>query len=261
VARILAIATVIGLAAAVGALPVLSMGKFSRRLYDATLGVAAGLMLSAATLGLLAHATQIDPGPHGLAPVVLGFLVGIGVLLALERFLPHRHAGGHRDHLDEPGGADADASPDEAKRQGLLMAGAMTLHRIPEGLAIGAGFASGAASLGWLLAIAIGFQNLCEGAVTAAPLGRAGVARGRAFAIVLSTGLVVPFAAAIGALVGRASESALPFLLSLAAGAIVYLTSSEIIPESHSHGNESAASIGLVAGFLVTLVIRAFVGH
>ena len=259
--RILAIATVIGLAAAVGALPVLSIGSLPRRLYDAMLGMAAGLMLSAATLGLLAHATEMRPGPAGITAVVVGFLVGIGVLLLLERLLPHRHAGGHPHHAEESAADAAEADPERARRQALLMAGAMTLHRIPEGLAIGAGFASGAESLGWLLAFAIGFQNLCEGAVTAAPFGRAGVARGRAFGIVLSTGLVVPVAAGVGALAGRASEAALPLLLSLAAGALVYLTSSEIIPESHSHGNEGAASMGIVAGFLTTLVLRAFVGH
>ena len=260
-ARVLVIATVIGLATAVGALPVLTVGHLPRRLYDGALGLAAGLMLSAATLGLLAHALEIRPGVSGLVPIGAGFLGGIAVLLVLERLLPHRHARGHRDHLDEAHAPEADVSPERARRQGMLMAGAMTLHRIPEGLAIGAGFASGAESLGWLLALAIGVQNLCEGAVTAAPLGRAGVARGRAFGIVLATGLVVPIAAGVGALIGRASEAALPILLSLAAGALVYLTSSEIIPESHSHGNESAASIGVVAGFLATLVLRAFVGH
>lgn len=259
--RILLIATVIGLATAAGALPVLSLGSLPRRLYDAVLGVAAGLMLSAATLGLLAHAVEIRPGPSGLAPVVVGFLAGIGVLLLLERLLPHRHARGHRDHLEDSHGRDPGVSPERARRQGLLMAGAMTLHRIPEGLAIGAGFASGAESLGWLLALAIGLQNVCEGAVTAAPLGLGGVPRARALGLVLATGLAVPAAAGIGALIGRASESILPVVLSLAAGALVYLTSSEIIPESHSHGNESAASMGVVGGFLVTLALRAFVGH
>ncbi len=257
--RILLIATGIGLAVAVGALPVLWVRGLPRKLYDGMLGAAAGLMLSAATLGLLDHATEIAPGPAGIPSLVFGFLAGIGILIVLERFLPHRHAKGHRDHIEEGHGHGVEAAP--AKRHGMLMAGAMTLHRIPEGIAIGAGFASGAESLGVLLAVAIGFQNLCEGAVTAAPLGRAGVGRGKALAIVAGTGLVVPVAAAGGALAGRASEGALPFLLSLAAGALVYLTSTEIIPESHSHGNESAASIGIVAGFVATIVVRSLVGH
>jgi zinc transporter, ZIP family len=243
-----------GLATGAGALPLFLWDTLPRRAYDALLGVGAGLMLSAATLGLLGHALEgvrVDGElsvRHVLA-IAVGFLAGAGLLFALDRFLPHLHAGGHPEHGD----------PD-ARLQGTMVVGAMTLHRIPEGFAIGAGFAHGGASLGMLLTVAVAFQNACEGVVMSAPLRKGGMARWRAFLLVTSTGFALPVAAVAGAALST-RPAALPFLLALAAGALIYVVSNEIIPESHSHGNEGTATLGLVLGFLGVVLLQALTGH
>src|SRR5262249_25868158 len=146
-------------------------------------------------------------------------------------------------------------------RQGLLISGAMTIHRLPEGFAIGAGFAGGGSrSLGWVLAIAVAFQNACEGAVMGAPLRHAGWSRARVLGAVTPTGLATPIAALAGYALGASLAGALPFFLALAAGALIYLISNEIIPETHSHGNEGLATLGLVCGFVITVTVIALGG-
>jgi len=253
-------AGIAGLATGMGALPLFFYDTLPRRAYDALLGACAGLMLSAATLGLLGHALEAvrDGGAVSvpqLCAVAFGFLTGAGLLFALDRYLPHLHAGGHPHHAHEQGKGDPDAH-----RQAMMVIGAMTLHRIPEGFAIGAGFAHGGTSLGMLLTVAVCFQNACEGIAMSAPLRKAGVARGKAFALVTSTGLALPIAALGGALLS-VHPATLPFLLALAAGALIYVVSNEIIPESHSHGNEGTATLGLVLGFLAIVILQALTGH
>lgn len=269
----LLVATLTGLATGLGVVPFFFRSTISRRLYDTVLGMGAGLMLAAATLGLMSEALERvrDGGAldrAALAEVLLGFVVGVSVLVLMDRLIPHQHAGGHTEHISRDHhrhGAD-ESHPHEHEhheevRQGLLLSGAMTIHRIPEGFAIGAGFAAGASpTLGWTLAVAIAFQNVCEGAVMGAPLRHAGWSRLRAFAAVSATGLVVPLAAALGYAAAGAAAGALPFALAVAAGGLIYLTSNEIIPETHSHGNERLATLGLVCGFLVVVVVNAL-GH
>lgn len=253
-----------GLCTGVGALPFLFIRELPRRAYDGILGLGAGLMLAAATLGLLAEAVEGVHGPSGLdtkvlALVVLGFIVGVAVAALMDRFIPHRHARGHHQHLGHAPGHDShDRDHDESARRGYAILGALTIHRIPEGLAIGAGFAAGGAQrLGLLLAIAVGIQNACEGVVMGAPLRAGGVSRGRSFFVVLATGLATPVAALAGNMLSLGALRALPFILALAGGTLIYVTSNEIIPESHSHGHEGTASAGVVAGFLLTLVLQA----
>ena len=153
--------------------------------YDGILGLGAGLMLAAATLGLLSEAVHdvrvdgaMDWGRLGL--IVVGFVVGVGIAAMMDRFIPHHHAGGHHEHLGhEPGHDvhDRHHQPDRAEaRRGYAVVGALTLHRIPEGLAIGAGFAApGSSHLGLLLAIAVGGAQVFVGLVTAALRLRGGV--------------------------------------------------------------------------------------
>jgi ZIP family zinc transporter len=269
----LLVATVTGLATGLGVVPFLFRSTIPRRAYDAVLGVGAGLMIAAATLGLMSEALErVRPGGEldaaVLIQVLLGFAAGAFLLVLMDRLIPHHHAGGHREHISRPHhGHGADAShPHEHEhheevRQGLLLTGAMTIHRVPEGFAIGAGFAAGASpTLGWVLAVAIAFQNVCEGTVMGAPLRHAGWSRLGSLAAVSATGLVVPAAALVGYLAASHIGGALPFTMALAAGALIYLTSNEIIPETHSHGNEGAATLGLVAGFLITVMVQAL-GH
>jgi ZIP family zinc transporter len=256
-----------GLATSLGALPFLFVRAIPRRAYDGILGLGAGLMLAAATLGLLSEAVHgvrvegvLDVGR--LALVITGFIGGVGLAAAMDRFIPHHHAGGHHEHLGHEPGHDVHDRPDghapgEARR-GYAVVGALTLHRVPEGLAIGAGFAvPGSSHLGMLLAIAVGVQNACEGLVMAAPLRKGGVSGRRGFLIVAATGLAIPGAAVLGESLAALAASAMPFILALAGGTLIYVTSNEIIPESHSHGHEGTASTGLVAGFVLTMVLQA----
>jgi zinc transporter, ZIP family len=253
-----------GLATSLGALPFVFVRAVPRRIYDGILGLGAGLMLAAATLGLLSEAMHgvNEGGVFDLSRLLLvmaGFGAGVGVAATMDRFIPHHHAGGHHQHLGHQPGHDMhDAFDRDQARRGLAVVGALTLHRIPEGLAIGAGFATpGSAHLGLLLAIAVGVQNVCEGLVMAAPLRAGGISARSGFIIVASTGLVIPAAAVVGQALAGLAAASLPFFLALAGGTLIYITSNEIIPESHSHGHEGTASTGVVLGFSLTMVLQA----
>ena len=271
--RVLLAATLTGSATALGALPFLVVREVSRRVYDTLLGFGAGLMLAAATLGLLPAAlrgVRTDGVLHGdqLGLVLGGFLGGVALLALMDRLIPHQHAGGHHGHQEgeaHPHGAHEHchhSTVDErARHQGILVLGAMSLHRLPEGFAIGAGFAVGALRpLGLMLAVAIAVQNAVEGAVMAAPLRRGGLGAGRLLLLVTATGLAVPLAALAGFNLSAHIAGALPVALSLAAGALIYLTCNEIIPESHSHANERQATFGLLAGFVLIILIQSLTG-
>jgi ZIP family zinc transporter len=261
-ARLAAIVT--GLATGLGALPLLFVRELGRRTYDLILGVGAGLMLAAATLGLLGEAllgvrTATGVDLAALAAVTAGFLCGVGIAAAMDRFIPHRHAGGHHQHLGHGPGHDAHDRHTDLRRIYIVI-GALSIHRLPEGVAIGAGFAANADSrLGWFLTTAVALQNICEGLVMGAPLRHGGFSAGRSLLVTLATGLVIPIGAFIGFAVSAAATAALPFVLALAGGTLIYVTSNEIIPESHSHGHEGTASAGLVTGFLLTMLIGAIV--
>lgn len=256
-----------GLCTGVGAIPFVWAGALPRRAYDGILGLGAGLMLAAATLGLLAEAIgrsrvpalgvegTLEPGRLSL--VVAGFIAGVALATAMDRFIPHRHARGHHTHLGHAHDHDTHDRHDDIRR-GYAVVGALGLHRLPEGLAIGAGFASGGGErLGLLLAVAVGAQNACEGVVMAAPLRQAGVSAARIVGIVTLTGMAVPLAALAGYMLSASALRALPFILALAGGTLIYVTSNEIIPESHSHGHEGTASTGVAAGFLLTMILQA----
>ena len=252
-------AAISGLATGLGALPFLFVRDLPRRAYDGILGLGAGLMLAAATLGLITEALR-GVGEGGtlhigrLVLVLGGIAAGAALAAAMDRLIPHRHAGGHHQHLGHEEGHDIH---DRDARRAYAVVGALSLHRIPEGLAIGAGFAPSRSHLGFVLAVAIGVQNVCEGIVMSAPLRHQGVGRWRGFAVVALTGLVIPAGAVVGDALAAAALATMPFVLALAGGTLTYVTSVEIIPESHSHGNEGTASAGLVAGFLLTTALEA----
>jgi ZIP family zinc transporter len=263
-------AALTGLATGLGAFPFFFVRALPRRAYDGILGLGAGLMLSAATLGLLSEALAGVHSAGGgldmrvLVLVLAGFGSGVGIAGVMDRFIPHRHARGHRQHIGHDHGdhdhSDHGEVAEADLRRTYLIIGALSIHRIPEGLAIGAGFvASDSHHLGLMLAAAVALQNVCEGVVMGAPLRQAGVSPLRGLLIVLLTGSAVPLGALIGNLVSASATAALPFVLALAGGTLIYVTSNEIIPESHSHGHEGTASAGVVAGFLLTMLISAVV--
>jgi ZIP family zinc transporter len=253
-----------GLATGLGALPILFGRPLPRRAYDGVLGLGAGLMLAAATLGLLAealHGVRADSGLNTtrLLLVCSGFLAGVVVAVAMDRFIPHGHARGHHMHLPEHDHDPHDHVHHGEQRRLWFIIGAMSIHRVPEGLAIGAGFAVEDSRLGWMLSIAVALQNVCEGMVMAAPLRKSGMSLLGSLALVSATGLVVPAGAMLGYGLSGLAVAALPFVLALAAGTLIYVTSNEIIPESHSHGHEGTASAGVITGFLLTMLVSALV--
>jgi zinc transporter, ZIP family len=267
----LVISGLVGLMTGLGVVPFLFRKTIPRKLYDSILGMGAGLMLSAATLGLLTEALRhARHGDHtdwiSVIQVLLGFAIGVLFLIVMER-IPHLHARGHQEHISRHHDAVDSLHPHEHEhheevRKGLLITGAMTIHRIPEGFAIGAGFAAGSTlSLGWVLAVAVAFQNACEGAVMGMPLRHAGWSRARVFLTVAATGLATPIAAMLGYFSATYATAFLPFSLALASGALIYLISNEIIPETHSHGNEGVATLGLVCGFAVTILVSSLGAH
>jgi zinc transporter, ZIP family len=267
-----------GLATGLGALPLVFIRQLPRRVYDGVLGLGAGLMLAAATLGLLTEALEGIRGPAGLdyarlAIVTTGFVAGVVIAVAMDRLIPHGHARGHHLHLPPepaPGGLHHHGHQHAAHhhqheppvpelRHFYFILGAISIHRLPEGVAIGAGFAVPENRLGWLLTVAVGLQNVCEGMVMGAPLRQGGLSAMRSLLLVSATGLVVPIGAALGYSLSGVALPALPFVLALASGTLIYVTSNEIIPESHSHGHEGTASAGVITGFLVTMLLGALI--
>jgi len=270
--HLLAIAIAVGLATTLGTLPILVSREVSRAAYDSMLGLGAGLMLAAATLGLLPEALEgVRAGGALHLPlfglVLAGFAGGVTLLFGMDRLIPHAHAGGHAEHLhghehEAHEHCDHPTVDDRARHQGLMIVGAMALHRIPEGFAIGAGFAvAHAAPLGAMLAVAVALQNMIEGAVMAAPLKRGGLGRARLVGLVTATGMSVPVAAIAGYYLAEHVAGALPFMLAVGAGALIYLACNEIIPESHSHGNERRATFGLLVGVVGIMVLKVLVGE
>jgi ZIP family zinc transporter len=233
-----------GLATGVGGLALLVVRRRSNRLLDTLLGFTAGVMLAATAFSLLVPALDLGT----LAEVLLGFTIGAAVLFALDELLPHAHPR-FREHGHER------AEEAQATRRATLLLSALTIHNVPEGLAVGAAFAAGGTELGIPLALAIAIQNVPEGFAAAAPLLETGTSRRRAAGVAAMTGLVEPPAAlaAYGAL--EAASALLPIGLGFAAGAMLYVIVDELIPESHVGGFEREASLALLVGFAVMMTL------
>jgi zinc transporter, ZIP family len=232
-----------GLATGLGGLALVVVRSPSERTLDTLLGLTAGVMLAAAVFSLLVPALERG----SLGEVLLGVTVGAAAMVALDTYLPHAHARFH-----EQGRAAAEELTDERRRAALLIS-ALTIHNIPEGLAVGVAFAAGGPELGVPIAIAIGVQNVPEGFAAAAPLLRTGTSRRRAVRAAALTGLVEPPAALAAYAAFDLAGDLLPFGLAFAAGAMLYVVVDELIPESHGHGNERPASLALIGGFLLMM--------
>ena len=234
-----------GLATGLGGIGLLVIrGKPSTRTLDGLTGLTAGIMLAASIFSLLIPA--LDRG--SLGGVVTGFLLGVGFLAVLDAFVPHIHG-----RFAEPGHEADPRTP--ARRRAFLMLSALTIHNIPEGMAVGVAFAAGGPELGLPTAIAIGVQNIPEGFAAAAPLLEADVSKRRAIGFAFATGAVEPPAALLAALAAGIAGALLVGGLAFAAGAMIYVVVDELIPEAQSHGNERLATLALVAGFVVMLVL------
>lgn len=241
---------VAGLMTAVGAIPIFFLRRISQSVEDAMMGFGAGVMLSATAFELVlpsVEQAELQYGGVGMAIVVLavGMALGGGALLALHKLVPHEHF-----FIGPQSGAD----PAKIRRVWLFIF-AIALHNLPEGLAVGVGFGGDDVSDGITLAIAIGLQNMPEGLVVAIALLSLGYSKWAAFGVTLLTGLVQPIGGLIGAGAVTLMEFLLPWGLAFAAGAMLFVISHEIIPESHRKGHEAQATVGVLVGFVVLLAI------
>jgi len=234
-----------GLATGVGALPILFFKDVSDRVLDVMLGFAAGVMLAASSFSLLIPALKLS----NVWTVALGFSLGALIIHLIDRYTPHAHFWT---------GAEGPKSP---RLSGLmLMVVAITIHNFPEGLAVGVSFGGGDVSRGVLVALAIGLQNMPEGLAVAFPLVREGYSRVRSLWIATLTGLVEPVGGLLGVALVSLAEPVLPWGLAFAAGAMVFVVSDEIIPESHRKGFEREATFGLIIGFLIMMILDTYFG-
>mgnify|MGYP006435627477 CR=1 FL=1 len=239
---------------ALGALPVLAGRIPSRAVRDLSLGFAAGVMLAASFFSLIIPALEASEARHGAGAlpaliVVIGVLIGMGAIAALNETLPHEHFAVGRE------GPDA-----VALRRVWLFIIAITIHNFPEGLAVGVGFGSGGVSGGLPLAIGIGLQNAPEGLAVAVALMGEGYGRLRAWSIAALTGMVEPVGGLLGAGLVTLSEPLLPWGLAFAAGAMLYVISHEIIPETHRSGHQKKATAGLAVGLGLMMFLDIWLG-
>ena len=236
-------------ATALGTLPVVLSVRFSDRAYDSMLGFGAGVMLAASSFSLilpaLAAAKDQGAGPWGAGGVVgAGILMGAFCLLLIDRLMPHEHFVKGREG----------AHGRKLKRVWLFVL-AISLHNLPEGLAIGVAFAGPDAVGANALAVGISIQDIPEGMVVALALRGVGYTRGVAVAMAVLSGLVEPLAAVFGVAVISLSSTFLPWGLAAAAGAMLFVISHEIIPESHRQGHEAYATVGLMLGFVLMMLL------
>jgi zinc transporter, ZIP family len=233
-----------GAATGLGAVPLLALRRPSDRLLDALLGFTAGVMLAATAFSLLVPA--LDRG--GVWEVVAGLALGAAVMAVLDEVVPHAHA-----RFAERGRLPAEQR--RARERATLLLAALTIHNVPEGLAVGVAFAAGGTELGAPLALAIGIQNIPEGFAAAAPLVTGGMSRRHAATVAALTGAVEPPAAALALAAFDLVEPLLAGGLAFAAGAMLYVVADELIPESHARGNERDATLALIVGFALMLLL------
>ncbi len=246
--------TAAGAATGVGAAGVYFIRRLSPRLEDGLLSFAAGVMLSASFFSLIVPGLDAAAGlGYGkltsVTVVVGGLMLGaIGVHLA-NRLVPHEHFVQGRQGPD----------PGRLARVWLFVM-AITLHNLPEGMAVGVGASAGDGSAGLGLAFGIGVQNLPEGLAVAVSLLTLGYSRTVAFSVSLLTGLVEGLGGAFGALALTIAQPSMPWVFGMAAGAMLYVISHEVIPETHHRDHAAFATFSLMVGFCVMMVLDATLG-
>lgn len=232
-------------------------GGISGQLHRMMLGFAAGVMIAASMWSLLIPAIQQaeEMGMPGWLPAAGGSVLGIAFLVAMDALLPHLTS----ELLKDGGGR---------RRQNALLVLAITLHNIPEGMAVGVSFALAASENPALfpaataLAMGIGIQNFPEGAAISLPLRQAGMSRRKSFLCGAASGAVEPIAALLTVMAAGTVESLLPWLLSFAAGAMLYVVVEELIPEANLRHNHQThgGTFGVMAGFLIMMILDVALG-
>ena len=237
-----------GLATGVGALPILVRAEWSAAARAMMLSIAAGVMLGATVFSLLLPSIAIvqEAGgseARGVLVASCGLLLGALAIWGLNAIVPHEHFVKGREGIDEP-----------ALGRTWLFVLAITLHNFPEGMSVGVAYGAGVPT-GLAVTAGMALQNLPEGLAVAAALMVTGATRGRAFGIALLTGLVEPIGGLVGALAVSFVEALLPWALAFAAGAMLFVISGEVIPETHRAGLEKRATFSLVVGFVVMMML------
>ncbi|MCX8129855.1 MAG: ZIP family metal transporter [Clostridia bacterium] len=245
---------------ALGASLVFAFKSINRKVLDCMLGFAAGVMIAASFWSLLSPSIELAEKsdlPSWL-PALTGFLMGGFFLKLVDKLLPHLH-------LEYP--TDKAEGIKTGWHRSILLVLAITMHNIPEGLAVGVAFGAAASGMpsaslagAVILAIGIGIQNFPEGAAVSVPLRREGFSRLRSFWYGQMSGLVEPVAGVVGAAAVFFIQPILPFALSFAAGAMIYVVIEELIPESQLSGNTDIATVGAMLGFALMMVLDVALG-
>lgn len=245
---------------AIGAAAVFMAREIKRKTLDVMLGFAGGVMVAASYWSLLAPAIELSAGKGVPAwvPAVVGFSAGAGFLRGIDKVLPHLHLGFPTE--------EAEGIKTGWRRSTLLVL-AITLHNIPEGMAVGVAFGALASGLpsatlaaAIALAVGIGIQNVPEGLAVSVSLRREGMSRRKSFWYGQLSGLVEPVAGVIGAAAVIVAQPILPYALAFAAGAMIFVVVEEVIPESQRGGNADLATMGAIAGFAVMMVLDVAFG-
>ena len=223
------------------------------------LGFAAGVMIAASVWSLLIPAIDeaTANGQIGWIPAAGGFLIGIGFLLGLDQLIPHLH----------PGAKQMEGLNSSMKRTTLLVM-AVTLHNIPEGMAVGLSFALAAQHAGepayyaaaFALALGIGIQNFPEGAAISLPLRQEGFSVGKSFTYGMLSGIVEPIFGILVVLISGFIEPFMPWMLAFAAGAMMYVVVEELIPEAHLGEHSNVGTLGVMGGFLIMMILDVALG-
>ncbi|HOB60662.1 MAG TPA: ZIP family metal transporter [Candidatus Competibacteraceae bacterium] len=241
-------------ATALGALPTLVLRGIPQRLEDSLLGLAAGMMLAASAFslllpGLAAGADLLQSKSLGAVVVVLGMGLGVLLMLGLDEFTPHEH------DMTGPCGPGH-----ERCGRIWLFVFAIALHNLPEGMAIGVSFARGDLTVGLPLTSAIALQDIPEGLAVALALRGAGFSLATAILTSAASGLLEPIGALLGVGLSSGLAVAYPIGLGLAAGAMIFVVSHEVIPETHRNGHQTPATLGLMVGFALMMVLDTTLG-
>ncbi|MBN2322523.1 MAG: ZIP family metal transporter [Spirochaetes bacterium] len=244
---------------ALGAACVFLMKSLKRKVLDLMLGFAAGVMIAASFWSLLQPAIEMSEGGNvpSFVPAVSGFLLGGVFLWGIDRLLPHLHLGLPREEAE---------GIKTSWQRSILLVLAITIHNIPEGLAVGVAFGAVASGLpsatiaaAVALAFGIGIQNFPEGLAVSMPLRREGMSRAKSFFFGQLSGMVEPVAGVLGAAAVIFARPILPYALSFAAGAMIFVVAEELIPESQREGTD-VATIGVMIGFAVMMLLDVALG-
>lgn len=242
----------VGTASLIGALIGFAFKKISHRVSDIFLSFAAGIMLSAAMLGLIVPSLEFG-GKFPLLTSIAGIFCGALCVNIVDKAVPHLH---------KITGTDTEAHPKDNEKLSkvLLFVVAIAIHNLPEGIAAGVGFGTENTAEALTIAGGIALQNIPEGMVIIAPMLSVGISRGRVLLIAAVTGFIEVVGTLIGYFAVSISSAVLPFALAFAGGTMLYVISDEMIPETHSHGSERGATYALLVGFSLMLVFDTLLG-